>query len=174
MQIPDGLTVRDEWHAVRRMQTREVKTELLAWGLQLAEWRTKADLTFASIAHPERAEKAVRRWLRKVARDSWAIVGYERQHRGAVHAHVVVSRELDRPVASGLWNVMAGFCRIERVNSAAEATRYVIQHAVKEMDFEIIGPTIGGVGPRGARGQERLPLWASPGGRERCTEQAYE
>lgn len=158
MNIPDGLSTSDEWHVVRRVQAREVKSELLEWGLQLAEWRTKCDLTFASVAHPERAEKAVHRWLDQVARGAWAIVGYERQQRGAVHAHVVVSRDLDRRIASGLWNVMAGFCRIERVSSAAQATEYVVKHAVKEMDFEVIGPTFAGVGARGPVGQDLLPL----------------
>lgn len=143
MDIPEGLTPSDEWHAVRRIQRTDVKQELVKWALSLAEWRTKADLTFASVAHPERAEKAVHRWLQKVAPGSFAIVGYERQRRWAMHAHLVVSRQLDRQAASGLWNAMAGFCRIESVNSAAHATEYVLEHAVKEMDFEVITPMVG-------------------------------
>lgn len=140
MEIPSGLSLSEEWEWVRKQQAREAKSVLVEWLMGLAVWETKADLTFESVAHPERAEKAVRRWLKKVAKRSTVVVGYERQERGAVHAHLVIDRRFDYQKAGGLWNKMAGFCRIGAIRSREEAMGYIVKHAVKGLNFEVIGP----------------------------------
>jgi hypothetical protein len=138
MEIPTGLGELEEWQAIRRIQGREVKPVLVDWLLSLATWETRADLTFESLAGPDRAQRAVHAWLRKVAPDHLAVVGYERQERGAVHCHVVIARRLCLGPAIALWNQRCGFCRIEFVESQAGAVDYAVKHAAKALDIEII------------------------------------
>jgi hypothetical protein len=141
-QIPDGFTLADEHDWRAGQQYRQGKTEACDWLLTLRNWVTKADLTFASLAAPERAEKAVRRWLQKVAPGGWAVVGYERQERGAVHAHLVMDTEIDQDRAERLWNKRAGFCRIARIHSGRRSIDYAltVKHAIKELDVDVFGP----------------------------------
>ena len=132
------MTISEEWEAIRRMQRREVRDALVDWLLGMATWRTKMDLTFEGMAHPERAEKAVKRLLGRIAPGALAVVGYERQQRGASHAHLVAAEEVDQGAAESLWNAIAGFCRVRRVRSQRAAVGYVLRHAVKEMDVEVM------------------------------------
>jgi len=138
VEIPDGLTISEEWEAIRRMQRREVKGALVEWLTEMATWRTKMDLTFEGIAHPERAEKAVRRLLGRVAPQGVAVVGYERQERGACHAHLVTDQEVPRGAVEAFWGSIAGFCRVGKVRSQGAALAYLLKHAVKAMDYDII------------------------------------
>ncbi len=140
VEIPTGLTTSEEWTAVRKMQGREVKGALIEWVMGMADWDTKADLTFSTLAHPETAEKRVKRWLRQVAPGASALVGYERQQRGAIHLHVVVSGKLDRLYAEAVWNKMAGWCRIEAIDDPRGALAYCVKHAVKDLDIDLLGP----------------------------------
>jgi hypothetical protein len=136
--IPGGLTEGEEWEAIRRMQGREVKPALVEWLMGMATWRTKFDLTVESVAHPERVEKAVRRLLGRVCPGSLAVVGYERQERWSCHAHAVGEAGVDQEAAEEVWNAIAGFCRVREVRDQEEAVRYVLKHAVKEMDVEVL------------------------------------
>lgn len=138
--IPAGLTSGEEWEAIRRMQGREVKGALVDWVVTLAGWTTRADLTFESVAHPERAEKAIRRWKGKVAPAGIMVVGYERQERGATHMHALISGRVDCASAQGEWERIAGWCRVEVIESKGAALEYVAKHAVKGLGFEILGP----------------------------------
>ena len=138
MEIPTGLMAGEEWEAVRRMQGREVKAALVEWLLGASEWLTRYDLTFEGLAHPERAEKAVRRFLGKVAPGALAVVGYERQERGAVHAHGLSDQEMDYPKAEEEWNRIGGWCRVEAVDSQEAAMAYAVKHAIKDLDVEMV------------------------------------
>jgi hypothetical protein len=138
VEIPEGLTISEEWEAIRRMQRREVKAALVDWLLGMATWRTKMDLTFEGVAHPERAEKAVRRLLGRLAPRGLAVVGYERQERGACHAHLLTDEDIPPGTVEAFWNAIAGFCRVGRVRSQGAALRYLLKHAVKGMDYEVI------------------------------------
>lgn len=138
MEIPGGLTQGEEWEAIRRMQGRETKAVLTEWLLAMATWRTRADLTFDTVAHPERAEKAVRRWLRKVTLLGVAVVGYERQDRGAVHIHLVCDRAMDCVLAHAEWLERNGWARVEAVESQEGAVAYILKHAIKGLDYEVL------------------------------------
>lgn len=128
----------DEWEAVRRIQGREVKAGLVEWLLGLGEWLTRYDLTFDTVAHPERAEKGVRRFLGKVAPGALAVVGYERQERGACHIHGLTDREFDYGKGAEEWNRIGGWCRVEAVESQAAAMEYAVKHAIKDLELEIL------------------------------------
>lgn len=128
----------DEWEVVRRIQGRETKGALVEWLLGLGEWLTRYDLTFQGLAHPERAEKAVRRFLGKMAPGALAVVGYERQERGAVHAHGLSDQEMDYPKAIEEWNRIGGWCRVEAVESQEAAMVYAVKHAVKDLEMEML------------------------------------
>jgi hypothetical protein len=140
MDIPLGLDLKSEWEAVRRIQGREVKGPLLEWLVGLADWQSSVHLTFDSLAHPERAEKAVRRWQKETCPGAMLLVGYERQERGAVHMHVAADDLFDYQKARAIWNNRAGWCRMEEIDSPEGAVAYVLKHVVKEMDFEVLSP----------------------------------
>lgn len=139
MDIPKGLGEAEEWAAIRKIQGRVVKGALVDWLLELAVWEVRADLTFESLAGPERAERAVRHWLRRVAPGAFVAVGYERQERGAVHAHLVINRRIPLAPAIKLWNDRAGWCRIEPIDSPPAAVAYIVKHAVKDLNVEFVG-----------------------------------
>jgi len=141
MDIPGGLSVWDELDLTGRLNYREAKPVLVEWLQELRpEWIIRADLTFASLAAPERAEKAVRWWLSIIAPGAWAIVGYERQERTAVHAHVVIDTLVDQHRAKTLWNSKAGYCRVWRIRSQKQSIAYAIKHAIKGGDIDVFGP----------------------------------
>lgn len=140
LTIPAGLSVTEEYFYLRREQAKARKQPTIDYLFSLREWITKADLTFPNMAAPERAEKCVRMWLRAAAPGSWAIVGYERQERGAVHAHVVLDVALDKSYASALWNYHAGFCRIAKIRNGMAAIKYAVKHAIKDGDFDLFEP----------------------------------
>jgi hypothetical protein len=140
-QIPAGLSLEDEHEYIRRVQIREGMEDTLDWlcGIR-PEWRTNATLTFADgrIA-PEAAENCMRRWLKKVAPGSWAVVGWERQQRGAIHAHLVIDTQIDFTASRLLWK-HHGFCWFAPVRNQRRQVQYVIKHAIKNGDVEIYGP----------------------------------
>jgi hypothetical protein len=122
------------------MSLLERKDITLGWLMNLRKWIWKADLSFESLAAPERAEKAVRNWINKIIPGSWVIVGYERQERGAVHAHLIVDMVVPWGSGTKLWEKQGGFCRIGRIKNKDAAIRYAVKHAVKFGDFDIYGP----------------------------------
>jgi hypothetical protein len=142
MEIPDGLTIGEEHDWRSRQQYHEAKREAVSWLMQLRTWVTKADLTFQSLAAPERAEKAVRRWLQLVAPGAWAVVGFERQERGATHAHVILDTAIDFGRAERLWNRRSGFCRLAWIHAPPRSIDYAltVKHTVKELDVDVYGP----------------------------------
>jgi hypothetical protein len=139
VEIPEGLDLGEEWLVIRKLQGRRVKQFWVAWLLGLAHWQTVCTLTFESLVGPEVAERTVKRWLQRVAPGVLAVVAYERQQRGAVHAHVLVACCLDLVSAEGLWNQMAGFCRLEYIRSEECVVTYALKHCVKGLEVEIYG-----------------------------------
>jgi hypothetical protein len=139
MEIPQGFSEVEEWVAIRKIQGHVVKDALVDWLLGLAVWEVRADLTFKTLAGPERAEKAVRHWLRRVAPDAFVAVGYERQERGAVHAHLIINKRIQLGLAIALWTDRCGWCRIEAIDSPAAAVAYIVKHAVKDLNVEFVG-----------------------------------
>lgn len=162
MEIPGGLLRSEEWEAIRRMQSTETKGVLVEWLAGIAGWRTKVHLTFDTLAHPERAEKAVRRWVKEVCPGATILVGYERQERGAVHCHLAVDRLFDYAQGRAVWNERAGWCRMEEITSPEGALGYILKHVVKDMDFEILdGRTLPGGRAsrrRGSQGEDEVVL----------------
>lgn len=142
MEIIAGLGEKEEIEVMGRMMYRERYKPTLDWLLTMRAWLWRADLTFACMASPERAEKAVALWLRRYAQGSWAIVGYERQDRGAVHAHVVLDLLPDPIDAKVFWERSNGFARIAKIHSAARSIAYAVKHAMKQGDFDVYGPGI--------------------------------
>lgn len=140
LEIIKGLSLNDEIDAMGRVNYREQKEQALEWLFNFRIWITKADLTFQSLAAPERAEKCVRQFLCDVAPAAWALVGYERQERGAVHAHCVIDCEIDKFRAVKIWNKYAGWCRIDKIHNNNSAVAYVLKHAIKAGDYDIYGP----------------------------------
>jgi hypothetical protein len=139
-----GLTRNEELELIGRLQYRETKDISLEWLINFREWKTKADLTFRSLAAPERAEKAVRLFLCKFAPGAWALVGYERQERGAVHAHMLIDRIVHHDSATAYWKSRCGFCRINRIRKGRGAMEdvvfYAVKHGIKNGDWDIFGP----------------------------------
>lgn len=134
-----GLTENEELAISGNILYHGSKAVTVDWLLDLRPWIQKADLTFECMAAPERAEKCVRRWLCDAAPGCWAIVGYERQERGAVHAHALIDKHVTEN-ADHLWNRHAGFCRIGIIHSNRAALLYVLKHGVKAGDWDIYGP----------------------------------
>jgi hypothetical protein len=141
LEIPTGLPVSEELDLTGRLLHRDMKPEMLQWLISLRPtWCTRADLTFASVAAPERCEKAVRWWIHKVAPGAWAIIGYERQERGSMHAHVIIDEPIDFNRAASLWGGKNGFCRVNQIRSPTAAIRYAVKHAVKGGEIDVYGP----------------------------------
>jgi hypothetical protein len=139
---PGDMTEAEEHQWRATMAYREARVNAVNWLSFLRSWKTKADLTFRSLAAPERAEKAVRGWLRLVAPGAWAVVGYERQARGAVHAHLVLDQEIDWSSSKRLWERGNGLCRIAPIKSTTRSVDYLltVKHAAKELDVDVFGP----------------------------------
>lgn len=140
-KFPEGLSLADEHEYVRRVQTRECMDTVTDWlcGLR-PEWITNVTLTFADgRIGPEAAEGCVRRWLKQAAPGSWAVVGWERQERGAIHAHLVIDQRIDFTASRMLWK-SHGFCWFAPVRNQRRQVAYVIKHAIKCGDMEIYGP----------------------------------
>jgi len=135
-----GMTRNEELEVLGVMQYREIKDVSVGWLKDFRPWLTKADLTFESLAAPERAEKAVRSWLCIIAPGCWAACGYERQDRGAVHAHLVIDQLIDEIRGERLWNKKSGFCRIGSIHSNDQAVFYLTKHAIKQGDWDVYGP----------------------------------
>jgi Cobalamin biosynthesis protein CobN and related Mg-chelatases len=139
MEVPPGLLLDEEWSVIRRMQGHRVKGLLVEWLVHLAPWQTVATLTFESLAGPEVAERSVRRWLRRVAPSVLAVVAYERQDRGAVHAHLLIASLVDLARARALWESLAGWCRVEHIESVQCVVDYAVKHTAKGLDLDILG-----------------------------------
>jgi len=140
-KIQGGLSLEDEHEYIRRVQLREGMDVTVDWLCQLRpEWITNVTLTFADgRIGPEAAEGCVRRWLKQVAPGSWAVVGWERQQRGAIHAHMVIDQRIDFTLSRSLWK-SHGFCWFAPVRNQRRQVGYVIKHAIKCGDMEIYGP----------------------------------
>jgi len=137
MEWIPGMNAGDELDMTAKILYRERKEIQLDWLLNLRPWIIKFDLTFRSIASPERAEKAVRRWLGLVIPGGWAVVGYERQDRGAVHAHGLTDTEFDTWHAIKLWEPPSCGARIAYIKSSHHAIAYAVKHAIKSGEVDI-------------------------------------
>lgn len=132
-------------------------------------WDLFGNHTFRQDAHPEAAFKLFRvfvsmlnrklygpRWHKHGKGIRW-VCAMERQRRGVVHFHsLLASPELvellksswrPAPVAGHyeneileLWNDLAGFARIEPIQSAAAVQGYVSKYVVKGGEIELGGP----------------------------------
>ena len=141
-----------------------------AWTSLLDRWAWDlfATFTFREDVHPERAFKAFRVFLSIVNRKLYGlrwhkhgqgvrwVLAMERQRRGVVHFHALLSsaelvellRSSWRPEAGGrwgndvleIWNSLAGFARIERIHSSAAVRGYVSKYVLKGGEIELGGP----------------------------------
>jgi hypothetical protein len=105
--------------------------------MSLADWKVKADLTYATMAAPEQVEKRVRWWLRQVAPGCKALGGIEYQSRGSAHAHVIIDQYIDFRIARELWQDGAGWCWLQAIRNGPRAVGYAIKDAVKRGEVNI-------------------------------------
>jgi len=138
-----------------------------AWAAFLGKyyWEWMGTFTFRDGAvHPEAADKRFRllvsmanrtlhgpRWAKKGRGISWAR-GLEKQRRGAVHFHALLSGvgQLRRLTYMDIWDRIAGFARIERPRSQEFVMRYISKYVVKGGDIDLGGPWFSGIdrGPK--------------------------
>jgi hypothetical protein len=118
-------------------------------------WQWWATFTFREAwVHPEAADKLFRvfiskanralhgpRWAKKGLGVSW-VRGLERQRRGTIHYHVLLSGvgRLRRYTYERLWRELAGFARIERPRSRGRVLRYITKYVVKGGEIDFGGP----------------------------------
>lgn len=159
------------------------RVEPAAWSeflSRLGPWECFATFTFRDSTHPEKADKLFRllvsegnralhgpRWHRKGKGITW-VRGLEYQRRDVIHYHALLKgmRGLRRLAMMDRWKNLAGFARIEAVNSQEAVQRYTSKYTIKDRDIDMGGPgipaevrTSGGRWPRG------IPWYLSPLGR---------
>jgi hypothetical protein len=131
-------------------------------------WELFGSHTFREDAHPEAAYKRFRVFVSKLNRELYGprwykhpercirwVCAMERQQRGIVHFHSLLSgpglvelwqkgwqRQEDGRWSNQLnelWNFLAGFARIERIDSAEAVRRYVSKYVVKGGEIDLGG-----------------------------------
>jgi len=100
-----------------------------------------ADKLFRVFISKANRVKYGRRWHKKGLGISW-VRGLERQRRGTLHYHALLSGvgELRRLTYMDLWNELAGFAKIEPPRSRADVVRYVSKYVVKGGEIDLGGP----------------------------------
>lgn len=122
------------------------------WG-----WDWFGHLTFRDEKHPEAAEKLFKNWTHQINRKIfgmrywnrkdtdgvlWAR-GTEKQQRGVIHYHFLMSRvpgAINRLVMMDAWDKLAGFARIHPFVAAHGAESYVVKYAAKGGQIDFGGP----------------------------------
>jgi hypothetical protein len=133
-----------------------------AWAEFLSpfHWDWLGTFTFRNgQVHPETADKLFRlfiskanrmlygpRWAKKNRGVSWAR-GLERQRRGTIHYHSLISGvgELRRLTYMDLWDKLAGFARIEKPRNQDRVLMYITKYVVKGGEIDLGGPWFRGL-----------------------------
>ena len=112
--------------------------------------------TFRDIVHPEAADKRFRvlisqanrvlfgvRWHKHGAGLRW-VRALEYQKRDVIHYHALMAgvQDLRRLTWMDRWHELAGYARIEPIESTAAVSRYVSKYVVKGGEIDMGGPLV--------------------------------
>jgi hypothetical protein len=106
--------------------------------------------------HPEAADKRFRVLISQANRVLFGTMWYKRQQglrwvraleyqkRDVIHYHALMAgvQDLRRLMWMDRWNELAGFARIEPIESAAAVSRYVSKYVVKGGEIDMGGPLV--------------------------------
>ncbi len=142
------------------------------------EWEWFCTFTFRDLVHPEAADKRFRvlisqanrvlyghRWHKQGRSLRW-VRALEYQKRDVIHYHALMAgvQDLRRLTWMDRWHELAGYARIEPIESSAAVARYVSKYVVKGGEIDLGGPLV----------PAELPLFAQaafrPGGHEAGSE----
>ena len=129
-----------------------------AWVALLGRWQWEwfCTFTFHDLVHPEAADKRFRvlisqanrvlygvRWAKHGAGLRW-VRALEYQKRDVIHYHALIAgvQDLRRLYWMDRWHELAGYARIEPVESAAAVSRYVSKYVVKGGEIDLGGPLV--------------------------------
>jgi hypothetical protein len=118
-------------------------------------------LTVRAFGHPEAADKRFRvlisqanrvlygvRWHKHGEGIRW-VRALEYQKRDVIHYHALLAgvQDLRRLYWMDRWHELAGYARIEPIDSAAAVARYVSKYVVKGGEIDMGGPLVPGSYP---------------------------
>jgi hypothetical protein len=127
-----------------------------AWIALLGRWMWDwfCTFTFRDLVHPEAADKRFRvlvsqanrvlyghRWHKKGEGIRW-VRALEYQKRDVIHYHALLAgvQDLRRLTWMDRWHELAGYARIEPIESTAAVARYVSKYVVKGGEIDLGGP----------------------------------
>jgi hypothetical protein len=128
------------------------------------EWEWFCTFTFRDLVHPEAADKRFRvlisqanrvlyghRWHKKGQGMRW-VRALEYQKRDVIHYHALMAgvKDLRRLTWMDRWHELAGYARIEKIDTADAVVRYVSKYVVKGGEIDLGGPLV----------RDELPLFA--------------
>ena len=120
------------------------------------EWEWFCTFTFRDLVHPEAADKRFRvlisqanrvlyghRWHKKGEGIRW-VRALEYQKRDVIHYHALFAgvQDLRRLTWMDSWHELAGYARIEPIESTAAVSRYVSKYVVKGGEIDLGGPLV--------------------------------
>jgi hypothetical protein len=120
------------------------------------EWEWFCTFTFRDLVHPEAADKRFRVLISQANRVlygvRWAHYGrglrwvraLEYQKRDVIHYHALLAgvQDLRRLTWMDRWHELAGYARIEPIESTAAVSRYVSKYVVKGGEIDLGGPLV--------------------------------
>jgi len=142
------------------------------------EWEWFCTFTFRDLVHPEAADKRFRvlisqanrvlyghRWHKQGRGLRW-VRALEYQKRDVIHYHALMAgvQDLRRLTWMDRWHELAGYARIEPIESSAAVSRYVSKYVVKGGEIDLGGPLV----------PAELPLFAQAAFRPDSHEAASE
>jgi hypothetical protein len=130
-----------------------------AWINWLGQWRWEwyCTLTFRDEVHPEAAEKRFRTFVKHINRSLYGPRWYkhgqgirwvralEYQRRGVIHFHALLAGADDLPPRrwTATWHELAGFAKIEPIESPAAVLHYVSKYVIRGGELDLGGPRLG-------------------------------
>jgi hypothetical protein len=130
-----------------------------AWIAWLGRWRWEwyCTLTFRDDVHPEAAERRFRTFVNMINRSLYGprwfkhgqgirwVRALEYQRRGVIHFHALLAGagDVPRPSWTETWHELAGFAKIEPIESPAAVLRYVSKYVVRGGELDLGGPLLG-------------------------------
>ncbi len=135
---------------------KKVQKGWQAWiDSELFLWNWYVTLTFATVIHPESADKSFRKWILILNKEMYGnnfkrkglgcywVRASEFQQRGALHYHLLMGNILPiirRLSFMDIWhNKFKGFSKIEKYDKERKATSYLTKYIMKDGDIEIGG-----------------------------------
>src|SRR2546426_1882085 len=129
-----------------------------AWIALLGRWQWEwfCTFTFHDLVHPEAADKRFRvlisqanrvlygvRWAKHGAGLRW-VRALEYQKRDVIHYHALLAgvQDLRRLYWMDRWDELAGYARIEPIQSAGAVASYVSKYVIKGGEIDLGGPLI--------------------------------